>query len=478
MELSPIKMFENHEKKNHIIFLKDNVSGRRFGVYLAKFKGEDHPIVIDADDFVLQGPNYTIYIHPSGCPYINTSNTTCKKHHSLIFGKIPQGQTIEHMNWIKTDNRRANLRSVTLSEPTENRSARCDMNAPLEELQELGITHYPRGIRWEPSESKFRIELNDVAISSTKSTKVSTINKFRDILKKYITVSEPESTRLYFISERYKLAEEYNQILKAAHQFDPEFPDGPYVDAANLMDKCNYAKELLDKLPAVEATDILHGPLTQQQGHFHIPEISAFAIRKGDNVIIFDNIYEKIIRALPNIDFSGGSPMIPASTTLQSMFPNAISQLDVKAKKKILVKELVWRGFFNKELIPDHTIVPINYQQTDLRAENLRLLPGGPKSYKGIVKFKVPDEALMDDRFFPNGISLNQGSASKVNPWSLYYKTPSMEKRKNILCSPLNIQEAYNKAKAIFAKELPNFEEDNVIFQRLVSEYDQYVAPL
>ena len=476
MELTPIKMFENFEKKNHIIFLKDNISGRRFGVFLAPRKNEYLPVVIDADDFVFQRGK--VHIQSNGYPYIH-NNQKYRTHHSLIFGKVPVDYTIDHINWIKTDNRRANLRAATMSEQNENRTSRCDMNAPLEELQQIGITHYPRGIRWEPTECKFMIDTSDgSAISSTKSTKVSTINKFRDILKKYITVSEPESTRLYFISERYKLAEEYNQILKAAHQFDPEFPDGPYVDAANLMDKCNYAKELLDKLPAVEATDILHGPLTQQQGHFHIPEISAFAIRKGDNVIIFDNIYEKIIRALPNIDFSGGSPMIPASTTLQSMFPNAISQLDVKAKKKILVKELVWRGFFNKELIPDHTIVPINYQQTDLRAENLRLLPGGPKSYKGIVKFKVPDEALMDDRFFPNGISLNQGSASKVNPWSLYYKTPSMEKRKNILCSPLNIQEAYNKAKAIFAKELPNFEEDNVIFQRLVSEYDQYVAPL
>ena len=189
------------------------------------------------------------------------------------------------------------------------------------------------------------------------------------------------------------------------------------------------------------------------QGLFNIPQIKAFGIKKGENVIIFDDIFEKQVHALPAIDFSGGQPVFPSTLPLQKCFPDIISDNDVKTKKKYLVKELVWRGFLGKEILPDHTIVPINYQQTDLRSDNLVLLPGSAKNFKGVQKFTVPEDIEFEYKFFPNGVSLVQKSTSAINPWTLYIKTSSMDKRKSILCSPKHFQECFNKVKKMLIED-------------------------
>lgn len=470
MILTPITLFENHKKKNHIIFFKDAKSKECYGVFLAKKEDKMIPVIIDADDFVLQ--KNKVYIQPNGYAYMHLTTDHQQTLHSLIFGNMV-GQTIDHINWIKTDNRKSNLRHVSMSIQNENRTIRRDKICPFEEIKKLGIDNYPRGIRWDNSENKFVIDyLDGTIISGTKSTKVSLINKFRDILEKYLKIYEIDKG---FIELRIQLAQEYNQLIKAAYDHDPTmFPDGPYVDINNLIDKCTYAKQCLAKLPQIKENDVLHGPLTHQQEFFHIPEIKAFGIRKNGNVIIFDDVFEKQIRTLPAIDFSAGSPVCPSIQQLQDLFPQLITNQDVKTKKKYTVKELVWRGLLNNEILHEHTIVPINYRQTDLRAENLVLLPGNPKNFKAVTNYKVPDDIQLDFKYWPSGISLIKESKSQTNPWTLYYKTPSMEKRKSMLCSKNTINECVKKIIKMFTLDNPYFERENAKFQRLSFDYDTH----
>jgi hypothetical protein len=305
------------------------------------------------------------------------------------------------------------------------------MLQPLDEIRLLGIERYPKGIRWDTSEKKFLVDVGVLTISGTKSSQVSLINKFRDVLDKYLS-------------------------------------------SCTKLDDHAYAQECLRKLPQIRDGEVLHGPRTHEQGLFRVPEIRACGIRKNDHVIIFDDVFEDRVRAMPAIDFSGGSPVCPSTRPLQLLFPEIVSDQDVKAKKKYLVKELVWRGFLrNATLPPEHTIVPINHQQTDLRSRNLVLLPGSAKSFKAASNFRIPEEVEFPDRFFPGGVSLTTDGTtnSKHSPWTLSYKSKTMDKKRKILCSPDNLAKNLRDVYDIFARDNPNFVSDNARFQQLAAEY-------
>ena len=146
------------------------------------------------------------------------------------------------------------------------------------------------------------------------------------------------------------------------------------------------------------------------------------------------------------------------------------------SKKKHLVKDIVWQYLLKKQILPDHTIVPINHQQTDLRSANLEMLPGTAKSFKAVTNFKIPEEAKIEDyKFFPNCVTV----VRTKTPWVMYYKTKTMAARKNISCSPTNINEHFlKKVKPALIEDNPNFEEDNKRFQKLATEFDQYVQKI
>jgi len=432
------------------------------------------PVIMDAKTFDHAN---TWAIHQTG--YATQGSTYL---HRIILPDNTNNLTVDHVNWMKNDNRQANLRYATQSEQNMNRTTRSDKLDPHECIMKYGIPRLPRYMRWDLTEFKFLIELPKTKfISGTKAGGVTIINKFRDALVKYIDRAGNRFTK-HFIEDRIKLADEYNQIIKFAHMAAPEIiPNGPYAEIDDMCDEVSYCRYCLDKLPDVQPGEILHGVLNVVSQFVVVPDINAFGIEKyckGERFrIIFDDKFKNKVERLPAIDFSSGSPIIPATHDLRALFPQIVNEYDVTKKKKFLVKELVWRGFFNNPPLEDNTtIVPFNGQALDLREENLRVLPGAAKEHKSLEDLpEVPDDVDIPFNFWPRGVFLLKSSASAKNPWTLYVKLPT-KPRKTFLVGPATITETFaNRVMPLLLENYPNFEENNTLYQRLLSDYVVYV---
>jgi hypothetical protein len=160
-------------------------------------------------------------------PSENDNNTLTM--HKLIMNLANKekqlNESIDHINQIKTHNVIENLRFVTQSIQNNNRQTRCDRVAPPQELINLGINELPRYIRYDYNENKFVIERNHPGInkiggkfnsSGTKSTKVSTIYKYYDILKKITILNNTLLTQeeLDLKEKKKDLYNEYCEIYK------------------------------------------------------------------------------------------------------------------------------------------------------------------------------------------------------------------------------------------------------------------------
>lgn len=140
--------------------------------------------------------------------------------------KIP-GLSVDHINTKPTDNRRANLRLATQSQQNSNRGARSDKEKPCQELMDAGVEELPKFVRWDKGECKFIIEkhpelLKDVArglrkkamVSGSKSTKLSVLEKYQDILARLQELDyDPE-----FENKRNALTAEFHAICQPVRE--------------------------------------------------------------------------------------------------------------------------------------------------------------------------------------------------------------------------------------------------------------------
>ena len=131
--------------------------------------------------------------------------------------------SVDHINYIKTFNVGENLRYATQSEQNSNRETRKDKLPPPIELINIGITSLPRYIRYDNSEKKFVIERMHPGLehvdgsfnySGTKSTNVSVIYKYYDILKKlnYLDKLVQTPEHILFLEKQKQLYKEYQDI--------------------------------------------------------------------------------------------------------------------------------------------------------------------------------------------------------------------------------------------------------------------------
>ncbi|PNH12581.1 hypothetical protein TSOC_000517 [Tetrabaena socialis] len=416
----------------------------------------------------------TIYVPSNGYAYIDSSTL-----HSRIVGTVPAGFSVDHINWQKADNRRDNLRIATMSEQNSNRAERVDKKPPPPELISLGIHRLPRRLRWDSGECKFVVDLPNTQISGTKSTQVSMVNRFRDCLLKLIAMlEEEEGSHGDVIDTRITLADEYNQLVQAAHLAAPDvFPDGPYADIETMCGELMYCRSCLGKLPALLHGERLHGFLNVASGILELPQINCIAIVKLTNdgqrrIILFDDVFRDTVIRLPACDISGSSPVMVATKALKDQFPQMVSETDVAAKKKFQLKDLVWMNWLGRIKPDDHTLVPLNYQQYDLRGENLVALPGASKEHKspeGIPS--VPESVNIGMRFWPRGMSLaTTAGRSKTSPWVLYVRGP--DRRNSFSCSPATVADVFrDKVLPLLAKLIPEFEESNALYQRLLATW-------
>lgn len=90
-------------------------------IFLRRKKGPPAETVIDAADLPLVASIKGSWCLGAG--YARSNNNTL---HSFLLGKKPASELVpDHINRVKTDNRRSNLRWVTRSENTRNRDPLC-----------------------------------------------------------------------------------------------------------------------------------------------------------------------------------------------------------------------------------------------------------------------------------------------------------------------------------------------------------------
>ena len=408
-------------------------------------------------------------------------------HHNLVVKRmdvgnvaIPPGHNIDHINWQKTDNRRENLRVVPYSDQNVNRPERSDKVPPPSDLRALGIVSLPRRIRWDVTERKFVIDLPDGGtISGTKSVAVTVVNKFRDCAKKlaaHLRLAGLADTPEEFATQRAGLADEHNQLVRAAHLAAPDvFPDGPYVDPSDLIGPLSYVEFCLGKLPPVAESEVEHGALSVESRVVDLPDIDAVAIVRPGAVVLFDRAHSGIVKRLPAFDVS--TNCFNNSPLLREVFPAVDLGVIALAKGKIPAKDLVWHAILGRPIAAGHCIVPLNYKQLDLRTANLQMLPGTGKNYKSVDIEPVPLGIDVGMRFWPRGVVL--GKAPEGSQAPRYTKSPLTFNVKITGEPAFKPTCSVETAPSIFRSKIvprlvqadPGWDASNAAFQRLHGQY-------
>lgn len=200
------------------------------GIQRFVLQWEDKPCIIYNKEYdeLISKYNWS-YHKDTGYVYTHKFNNNKSIYmHQLIMQQSnndkKENETVDHINQIKTHNIIENLRYTSQSEQNVNRQKRSDKLPPPKELIEIGITELPRYVRYDNSQGKFIIEkchpgftkVENFNQSGTKSSKVSMIYKYYDILKKldYLNSLVYDDYSQEFIDKQRKLFEEYNEISR------------------------------------------------------------------------------------------------------------------------------------------------------------------------------------------------------------------------------------------------------------------------
>lgn len=442
------------------------------------------PTLVDVAEYDSHDAGHSWYVQSNGYVYSRLQGQLAPLHVRLV-QDVPPGRSIDHINRVKTDNRRANLRVVDQAAQNANRADRADRINPPDELVALGISRLPRYMRWDNSEAKFTCAGHPFAsfgpLTGTKSAAVSLVDKFRDCLQKLVHAYDAHGAYTEQVNkdakDRVRLASEYNELVRFAHTTDPGiFPDGPYVEIDDLEDEPSYCRKILGMLPAPVEGAILHGPRNGAVEWRAFPDEGVIAQIKASSsgvaVTMFDLRLASAVETLPLWDTTGASPCLPVTTGLARQHPSLVGH------RKVQLADFVWHVLLGHPAPPPgFVVVPLNYQQYDLRAENLVLAEGATgKEYRRPKDVK-PAEILrpaMDAHgmtFMPRGVTMSADRGSyrfQFGKGSPAYGTSPIAAGKT----------AASVARAFFERVLPKmrdadpeFEGKNAAYQRMSSTY-------
>ena len=449
-----------HLDQNRHIVLMSKKTQKKYVV--VKTSNQDQIVMSEED---LDTIHTQLYYSSIGYFYVNKKLSL---HQHIMNHSENKNMTIDHINWEKKDNRRENLRFASMSEQNSNRKTRGDKIEPPIEIKNLGIKRLPRYMRWDLTEYKFRVEFPEKTISGTKSCKVSMINKFRDAVEKILEHGIEDDE---LVVQRHKLAQEYNEIMEVAHLYNPdEFSDELYCDTDELIGEKAFCLECLQKLPVIEEHEILHGPRSVAQNTVTADNPQVYIIEKNGTKVFFDQKFKDKIDTLPAIDLSSKSPVVPCTGPFLQKYPK------FKNEKKLAIKEFIFIECM-KQTIPDgYCVIPLNYQQTDMRSENLILAPGLGIHYKSANNIPyIPPESKIEMKFWPRNITshITTTPASKASPYVIQLKYKDKNKAlKKISCSLSTMKARFeNELLPILRSEYENFDEENEKYQKLLDEY-------
>jgi hypothetical protein len=139
--------------------------------------------------------------------------------------------SIDHINRQPFDNRVSNLRIATNREQSENQKMRSNRHTPIDALQTIGITEYPRHIRYDGSEERFLIENSHPELQYTKkrmngTRKGSIIERYFHVLHLGYELDQEwlkRKTLSNTITFEGSQLEERNKCIKLVEAFNTHF---------------------------------------------------------------------------------------------------------------------------------------------------------------------------------------------------------------------------------------------------------------
>ena len=368
--------------------------------------------------------------------------------------------SIDHVNWIKTDNRKANLRFATQSEQNSNRATRHDKEPANAELRAHGILELPSGIRRDSTMGRYTCADHPACrgqgkrFNGTRCKDASEIARFKDCLEIYVeNLSEsPEHARQADIADtRRRLATEYNDIVRAAVAFDPTLLSSADSVTSALVevadDDLSFARRLLRSLSDVV---IVRGCPNLTHEDVEIPSLGAVARLKGGTVTLMDkNVYSKLRGE--NWEVGEGSP---------------------PRLNKVALSTVVWNIAGRAPPPPGSVVVPISRVGYDVRLENLEVIVGR-QAYRVVPGDHLFPEGVSwtgQDRFLPKGLTINRSkvmlsaAAGVSQNWA-----KSINPLDRLNSTTRHIREAYSFLRESHGEA--EFDASNAKYQRLLGEY-------
>ena len=401
--------------------------------------------------------------------------------HSLVLPSSP-GLSVDHVNWIKVDNRAANLRLATLAEQNANRADRVDKAPPCAELLGAGITRLPRGIRKDRVTDRYTCGDHPLLTGQYNGTRhmgSGETARYKDCLETYVELlgSHPANAQSHALAERrVSLAAEYNAIVRCAHEFDTRMPDGPYADLRDLMDDLSLARHQLALLADVR---VVKGPQTQAIGSVRDPAGLAGVVArvKGATLTLYDARFE---HALGELNWeTDGVPRVHIPKALERKYPGVHGA-------RMLLSHFVWTVLAGRAVPEGCSVAHINGKAFDVRLENLAIRPGAKAPRSIETDLTMPADAARQTgmRFLPRGMSVNQTKVMLNQAAGLHagehgadakglWKASINAARSNVAELVLRgirvLRDTHSDAK---------FDEDNARYQRLLGGYADCCAEL
>ena len=414
-------------------------------------------VVIDVADYESLKDNvWTMNLHG----YVVTRNDDDYVYMHRVL--VPDSETVDHINWITTDNRRANLRAASQSEQNHNRFTRSDKIPACAELRAVGIDRLPRGMRKDNSIGRYTCQ--DHAACRSKPANGTRhgsdeVAQFKHCLELYIEAlsSDESCARESKLGEtRITLAHEYNTIVKSAHRFDAAIPDGPYVDVEDHVDDLTYAKQLMSKVANVT---VVQGPRNIEWRDVAQPNGLLLVVGrvKGRTLTLYD---ERFARALSGInwDVDGSAPRA----------------------NKIPLSMYVWKQLAGREIPDGHVVGAISRRPFDVRLENLELFAGRQGFRGSDGDWVLPEEVnatRLGMRFLPKGLTVNSAKVMISQAGRLIPGEHGADDRglwsRTISRGRHNVKELVREAVACLERThgRESFLAANATYQRLLGEY-------
>ena len=492
-------------KSKQVLNKAYTISFRGTKVVIVSVGPAANTLLLDEEAYLEKCNQFTWSRQQNGYVYTNKDNNKFV-HHFIMGWPTDDECTVDHINRQPLDNRRANLRWATQSQQNANRDSRCDKLDPPDELKAHGITHLPRYMRFDSGEQKFsfcdhplisKLAANGVTIngSGTKARDNTLIQKFKHCLEQLMEMHKKHHALFPddkdFMDRRMQLAVEYNEIVRFAHETDPEsFPDGPYADLDEMHSEIQVIARMIDGLVDVAAAQ------TGAKQHTHTDTIAnaqvvvrrsstqmidglsdveaaqtgaivvAARCSSNDSITIFDS---KHAPTLSQLNWDAADLRIHICPKVLQLFP-AISDL-FPGKKKIMLPDFVYHVLEQRPVLDGHVVVPYNNIKHDIRVENLVCMPGEAKNYKRPVSLQPPPFFGIGMTYLPKGIAMSEDRGKQV----FIVKLGGTVKKFSGVT-------AANCFDIFTAKVLPllhandaEFDTHNAKYQRLLGEYEALV---